>query len=107
MQETVHIRDVILAMSASTDSAINKVRFKRMEFAPTANWELLKKAYEAAEMLGLKVSVGNVLTTDTFYNDDPEEWKLWSKFGVLAVEMEAAALGSQIWCQGSCCPDCQ
>ena len=92
MQETVKIRDVILAMSASTDSAINKVRFKGMEFAPTANWELLKKAHDTAEMLGLNVKVGNVLTTDTFYNDDPEEWKLWAGFGVLAVEMEAAAL---------------
>ena len=50
------------------------------------------KAVEAAEKLNLPIHAGNILSTDIFYNDDPEEWKIWSNHGVLAVEMEAAGL---------------
>jgi len=92
MQEDIQIKDIILAMSASTDSSINKIRFKNMDFAPTASFDLLLKAYQRAAEKNVPVRVGNVLSTDTFYGDDPEAWKLWAKFGVLAVEMEAAAL---------------
>ncbi|NLZ49410.1 MAG: purine-nucleoside phosphorylase [Clostridiales bacterium] len=91
-QESVKVRDVILAMSASTDSAINKIRFKGMDFAPTASFELLKKAYDISVAKGLSTKVGNVVSSDTFYDDDPNSWKLWANYGVLAVEMEAAAL---------------
>ena len=92
MQKDIKLRDVILAMSASTDSNINKLRFKGMDFAPTANFDLLDKVHKAANKENIPVRVGNVLSADTFYNDNHEEWKLWSKFGVLAVEMEAAGL---------------
>ncbi|HZW82531.1 MAG TPA: purine-nucleoside phosphorylase, partial [Candidatus Deferrimicrobium sp.] len=92
LQADIHIKDVILAMSASTDSNINKIRFNNMDYAPTANFELLQKAYTAASKDNIPVKVGNILSTDTFYGDDPDDWKLWAKFGVLAVEMEAAAL---------------
>jgi purine-nucleoside phosphorylase len=92
LQADIHIKDVILAMSTSTDSNINKIRFNNMDYAPTANFELLQKAYKAAAKDNIPVKVGNVLSTDTFYGDDPDDWKLWAKFGVLAVEMEAAAL---------------
>ncbi|TCS81059.1 purine-nucleoside phosphorylase [Tepidibacillus fermentans] len=91
-QPDVKIRDVILAMSASTDSNINKIRFNGLDFAPTASFDLLKKAYDKAVEMGISVKVGNILTSDTFYHDDPDSWKLWAKFGVLAVEMETAAL---------------
>ncbi|MDN5316571.1 MAG: purine-nucleoside phosphorylase [Thermoanaerobacterium sp.] len=92
MQPDVNIRDVIFAMSSSTDSAINKIRFNGMDYAPTASFKLLKKAYDAATSMGINVKVGNVLSSDTFYNDDKDSWKLWAKFGVLAVEMETAGL---------------
>jgi purine-nucleoside phosphorylase len=92
MQQDIKIRDVILAMSASTDSNINKLRFHGMDFAPTANFTLLKKAYDIAQEKGISVKVGNVLTSDTFYNDDPNSWKHWANYGLLAVEMETAAL---------------
>ena len=92
LQENVKIKDVILAMAASHDSNINQQRFDGMTYAPIASFQLLKKAYDAAEALGIKVKVGNVFTTDTFYNDNPEDWKRWSNFGVLAVEMETVAL---------------
>ncbi|MBP2073008.1 purine-nucleoside phosphorylase [Thermoanaerobacterium butyriciformans] len=92
MQPDVNIRDVIFAMSSSTDSAINKIRFNGMDYAPTASFKLLKKAYDAAISMGINVKVGNVLSSDTFYNDDKDSWRLWAKFGVLAVEMETAGL---------------
>lgn len=92
MKEDINLKDVILAMSASTDSNINKIRFNNLDYAPTASFELLMKAYKAAVNENVPVRVGNVLSTDTFYGDDPEAWKLWANFGVLAVEMEATAL---------------
>ena len=92
MQPEIKIRDVILAMSASTDSHINKIHFNGMDYAPTANFDLLKKAYDIALEKDIPIKVGSVLTTDTFYHDDPDSWKHWAKYGVLAVEMETAAL---------------
>ena len=65
-----------------------------MDFAPIADWDLLRKAYAAAEKLLLSVCVGNTVSVDLFYNDvDPEEWKtVWARYGVLAVDMETAEL---------------
>jgi len=85
-QEDVKIRDVVIAMSASTDSSINKLRFNGADYAPTASPDLVFKAYEIAKKKGLNVKAGNVFTSDTFYGDDPNE------FGVLCVEMETAQL---------------
>lgn len=92
MQENVALRDVVIAVSASTDSAINKIRFNGMDYAPTADQELLFTAWQKAQDLGIEPHAGSVLTTDSFYDDNPESWKLWAKFGVLAAEMETAAL---------------
>lgn len=92
MQSDIKIRDIILAMSVSTDSSINKIRFSGMDYAPTANFNLLKRAYDIALKKDIRVKVGSVLTTDTFYHDDPDSWKHWANYGVLAVEMETAAL---------------
>lgn len=92
MQPDIKIRDVVLAMSASTDSHINKIRFNGMDYAPTANFDLLKKAYDIALEKDIPIKVGSVLTTDTFYHDAPNSWKHWANYGVLAVEMETAAL---------------
>lgn len=92
LREDIKIKDVIIAMAASHDSNINLQRFEGMTYAPTASFELLNKAYQAAAKLGIAVKVGNIFTTDTFYHDNPEDWKRWAKFGVLAVEMETAGL---------------
>ena len=92
LQESVKIKDIVMAMAACHDSNINLQRFEGMSYAPTASFQLLKKAYTIAESLGIDAKVGNILTTDTFYHDDPEDWKRWTKFGVLAVEMETAGL---------------
>lgn len=92
LQEHVKIRDLVIAMSASTDSAVNQVRFCGMDYAPTSSFGLLKKAYDSAVSRGWTPHVGSVLSSDSFYTEDPDQWKLWAKFGVLAVEMEAAEL---------------
>jgi len=92
MQADIKIRDVILAMSASTNSHINRIRFNGMDYAPTADFNLLKKAYAIALEKSISVKIGSVLTSDTFYQDDPNSWKHWANYGILAVEMETAAL---------------
>ena len=92
MQDSLKIRDIVIAMSACTDSASNKVRFGGRDFAPTATFSLLKKAHETATERGWHTAVGPVISSDMFYTEDPDEWKLWAKFGVLAVEMETAEL---------------
>lgn len=91
-QENVRVRDVILAMGACTNSAYASQFGLSGTFAPIASWSLLKKAADIAEQKGIPVKVGNVLSSDVFYNDNPEAWKKWAGMGVLAVEMEAAAL---------------
>jgi purine-nucleoside phosphorylase len=88
----VKVRDVILGMSASTDSAVNKVRFRGMDYAPAPSFRLLYAAYRAAVERKLPVHVGKVVSSDSFYTEDPEQWRLWARFGVLGVEMEAAEL---------------
>lgn len=94
LREDVKVRDMILAMTSSTDSAVNKVRFDGMDYAPCANYQLLSKAHQAAQNEKFSIQVGGVLTSDTFYHDEhkADMWKLWAKFGVLAVEMETTAL---------------
>jgi len=91
-QEEIKIRDLVIAMAASTDSNINSIRFQGCNFAPTASFKLLKRAYDIAVEKGISPKVGNVFSSDTFYGDAPDDWKLWAKFGCLAVEMETAAL---------------
>jgi purine-nucleoside phosphorylase len=92
MQENVKIRDLVIAMSACTDSGANSIRFKGRNFAPTATWSLLKTACDTALAKGWNPVVGSILSSDMFYTEDPDEWKLWAKFGVIAVEMECAEL---------------
>jgi purine-nucleoside phosphorylase len=88
----VKLRDLVIAMSACTDSGVNRIRFGGRDYAPTASFNLLKTAYDTACALGFKPAVGPVVSTDTFYTEDSDEWKLWAKFGCVAVEMECAEL---------------
>lgn len=91
-QKHVEIRDVVLAMAASSNSGLNELRFNGADYAPTANFTLFQKAVEAAKLKNIPIKAGNVLTSDEFYADDFESYKKWSKFGVLCVEMETAGL---------------
>ena len=90
--DSVKVRDLVLGIAASTDSAVNKVRFTGMDYAPAASFRLLSAAHAAAKALGLEPHVGPILSSDSFYSEDPDQWKLWARFGVLAVEMESAEL---------------
>ena len=92
LKAEVKVRDLILGISASTDSAVNQVRFNGMDYAPAPSFDLLYKAYNAALARKMPVHVGKIVSSDSFYTEDPDQWKLWAKFGVLAVEMETAEL---------------
>ncbi len=87
----LHLRDVVIGMGACTNSAYASQFNLPGNFAPIADYDTLKRAVESAEKLGVKPFVGNLFSSDTFY-DDAQSLAQWQKMGVLAVEMEAAAL---------------
>lgn len=91
IQKDVKVRDVILAQSASTDSFQNRKLFGNFEYAPTSDFELLLSSYNEAKKRDLEVKVGNVFTADSFY-DEKGDVEMMAKYGVLALEMESAAL---------------
>lgn len=88
----VNIRDMVIAMTACTDSAMNRLRFEGIDFAPAADYGLLRTAADGAVAAGLPHHVGAVMSGDSFYNDRPELTKRLAEYGVLAIEMEASAL---------------
>ena len=90
--EDVKIRDIILALSASTNSGINNAIFNDVSYAPTANFNLIMKAAQYAQEYNIPIKAGNVLSSDQYYDEDPLAYKKWAKYGVLCVEMEAAGL---------------
>lgn len=92
IQPHLRLRDLVIAQAACTDSSLNNLRFGGQNYAPIASFSLLYRAFERAQARGMPVYVGNVLSTDTFYPEDPEAYRLWAQYGVLAVEMEAAGL---------------
>jgi purine-nucleoside phosphorylase len=93
LQESIKLRDVIAASGACTDSAMNRVRFDGLiDYAPVADFGLLRTAAEVAERRGVPMLVGPILATDAFYTDRPDLYDALADYGVLAVEMESAAL---------------
>jgi purine-nucleoside phosphorylase len=92
IQEDVKVRDIVIALAASTDSGANNLRFGGRNFAPAASFNLARTAWEAARARGWEPRVGTVVSDDLFYNEDSEGWKLWARFGCLALEMETAEL---------------
>ncbi|MDR0582907.1 MAG: purine-nucleoside phosphorylase [Treponema sp.] len=92
IREDLRIRDLVIAVSACTDSGANNIRFGGRNYAPTASFNLLKTAWDTAVSKGWQPRAGSVVSSDMFYTEDPDEWKLWAKFGCLALEMECAEL---------------
>ena len=89
----VKVRDVVIAMGASTDSNVNRNRLGgNLDFAALADFGLLERAVAAARAKNIDVKVGNLFTSDLFYNPDPTLFDRLEKYGVLGVEMEAAGL---------------
>ncbi len=91
-QADIKLRDIVLAMAASSTSGINNSRFINADYSPTANFELFMKAANYAKQNNIPVKAGNILSADEFYEDDKEGFKQWAKFGVLCVEMETAGI---------------
>ncbi len=89
---SLEVGDVVLALSASTDSAMNRIRFEGLDYAPTADFALLRAAVDAAEATSQPVTVGGIFSGDSFYADRPELLSRMTRYGVVAVEMEASAL---------------
>jgi purine-nucleoside phosphorylase len=92
LAETLALRDVVLAISASTDSSMNSLRFSGLHYSATADFDLLRAAHAAVEARGEQVTVGQVFSSDSFYSDRPELTDLLTGYGVVAVEMECHAL---------------
>ena len=92
MDLKVKVKDVILAQGASTDSAFADQYGVVGSVSPISDFGMLKNAYDIAKDMNLSVHVGNIYSTDIFYNEDPNIVDKWNKLGILAVEMEAAAL---------------
>lgn len=90
--DDIKLRDIVIGMGASTNSKFADQYKLPGTFAPIADFGLLRRAVETAEKLNLKTVVGNILSSDTFYDDNSEANSLWRKMNVLCVEMEAAAL---------------
>ena len=92
MHENINLRDVVIAQGTTTDSSIIRNIFgPTINFAPLADYELMSKAVEVAQSLKIPTKVGNIVTVDRFYDDDIDNEKL-RRYGILAVEMETAAL---------------
>ncbi|MCB6183992.1 purine-nucleoside phosphorylase [Leeia sp. TBRC 13508] len=92
LNANLKVRDVIIAMGASTDSNVNRMRFMGYDFAAIANYNLLRTAVDTAEALGKPVKVGNVFSADLFYTPQPQMFDVLEKMNVLAVEMELAGM---------------
>jgi purine-nucleoside phosphorylase len=92
LQPEMEIGDIVLPLTSSTNSQVNRLRFNGRDFAPAADFDLLVQAYEAAIARGAKVRAGGIYSSDSFYDDDPTWWKKFAAFGTLAVEMETSAL---------------
>ena len=89
---SVKLRDLVIAMGASTDSGVNRMRFRGYDLAAIASFRLLRNAVKIAEERKLQFHVGNVFSTDLFYTPEPGMFDVMSKYGILGIEMEAAGI---------------
>ena len=88
----VKLRDVVIAMGASTDSGVNRMRFGGYDFAALASYSLVENAVAAAKANNVSYHVGNIFSADLFYTPDTEMFKTLARLDVLGVEMEAAGM---------------
>ena len=91
-QPNIDLRDVLICMSASTDSNLSNALGLVGSYSASADFELVQTAYEVAKRRNAKFHVDNILSSDVFYNFDREGWKKWANLGIMGVEMESYAL---------------
>ena len=92
MQPSIGLRDVILAMTASSMSTPSRGIFRELNYAPAADWGLLRLAWDAARRMDANVHVGGIYSSDVFYDERPDLTEQMTRHGILGVEMEAAEL---------------
>ncbi|MHA6196945.1 purine-nucleoside phosphorylase [Pseudomonas wadenswilerensis] len=92
VQPHIQVRDLVIAMGASTDSMVNRKRLNGFDFAAIASYRLLEQVVRTADAAGQPVQVGNIFSADLFYEPDPSLFERMTRMGILAVEMEAAGL---------------
>lgn len=92
IRRDVNVRDIIIGMGASTDSKVNRMRFKDHDFTAIADFDMVRNAVDAANAAGIPVRVGNIFSTDLFYTPDLQMFDVLEKYGILGVEMEAAGI---------------
>lgn len=92
VRDDVALRDLVIGLGASTDSKVNRMRFKDHDLAALADFELVSRAVAAAKACKVPVKVGNLFSADLFYSPQPEMFELMKQYGILGVEMEAAGL---------------
>ena len=88
----VELRDIVIAMGASTDSGVNRMRFGGYDLAALASFDLVEKAVAAARAAGVRFHVGNIFSADLFYTPDTDMFETMAKFNVYGLEMEAAGM---------------
>jgi purine-nucleoside phosphorylase len=91
-QKEIKVNDVVLAMSASSNSGFNKAKFQHADYAPTVNYELFINAVNFSKNNQIPIRAGNVLSSDIFYEENTLNYEKWAEYGVLCVEMETAGL---------------
>lgn len=95
LRSEIECQSIVVAQGACSDSALNKRRFDGMSFAPIASWKLLKRVDDIIKKIKPESEIlyGNIVSVDKFYEDvEPLTWKIFSEYGVLAIEMESAEL---------------
>ncbi len=92
IRRDVAIGDLVIAMGASTDSRVNRLRFRDLDFSATASWSLLEPVAALAASRGQNLRVGNIFSSDFFYHPDKSLVALLERFGVLGIDMESAGL---------------
>jgi purine-nucleoside phosphorylase len=88
----IQLRDIVVGMGASTDSSVNRMRFKGYDFAATADYGLIQNIVSAANKRKVDIQVGNIFSADLFYTPDPGMFDIMEKYNILGIEMEAAGL---------------
>lgn len=92
IQPEIQLGQVAVAMGACSDSSIQKKVFGQSVFAPICDFELLEKCVSKSKELGISIKVGNIFSSDNFYNPVPDWWKVWADHGVMGAEMESYAI---------------
>ncbi|PCS23495.1 Purine nucleoside phosphorylase [Candidatus Enterovibrio escicola] len=92
VREDVKLRDIIIGIGACTDNNINRTRFNGHDFAAIADFDMSRNAVDASKLKGIKVFIGNLFSTDSFYSTDPKFFDVMAKYGILGVEMEATGI---------------